>query len=233
MSALACALATVGIGSLPAPIDYRRLASGGHGYHVVTADVRSPRLSLATSHSKHLQSVWRLLSNRGAVAAVTGTFFAPRSQTPVADVVVDGTVVAKGARGSVIAADWYGNVHIFDSGYAQAVDWFEYRYALRGAVRLVRDGRVAPDPKAQHFRDSRIWGRAPRVAAGTTRTGKLVLVATSQNVTLSELGRAMVAAGAVNAVNLDGGGSTAMYYKGRLVVAPKRKLSNLLLICQS
>jgi len=32
----------------------------------------------------------------------------------------------------------------------------------------------------------------------------------------------------VDAVNLDGGGSTCLYYRGAMVVAPGRRLSNLL-----
>ena len=57
-----------------------------------------------------------------------------------------------------------------------------------------------------------------------------MLVATTSSVTLSELGRAMKSKGVVDAVALDGGGSTALYYKGSMIVKPKRGMSNLFVV---
>jgi exopolysaccharide biosynthesis protein len=63
--------------------------------------------------------------------------------------------------------------------------------------------------------------RHPRTAAGVTRDGKtLVLLVVdgrqpdwSVGVTLPELAQMMIDAGAWNAINLDGGGSSAMWYR--------------------
>lgn len=211
-------------------VSYDSFKFGKAYYHIVTADVRLAEVSAGTVHSKRLTNVRNLIDDCQPTVAITGTFFAPGCQRPVADVLVDGQLVAKGCRGSVIAVDWFGKVHIFDSGWNQKLDWFGYRYALRGTVRLIRDGVVAPNPRAQKFRDSRIWGRASRSAAGITADGQLVLVVTPNSVTLSELGKAMKSRGVVNAVSLDGGGSTMMYYRGAYVVPVHRKLSNLLIV---
>jgi len=211
-------------------ISYETFKFGRAYFHVVTADMRYADVTAATVHSKRLTRVSELLSPTKPAVAITGTFFAPGCQRPVADVLVDGKLVAKGCRGSVIAVDWFGQVHIFDSAFNQKLDWFGYRYALRGTVRLLRDGVVCPDPRSQKFRDSRIWGRAARTAAGTTRDGRLVLLATTKAVTLSELGKAMKARGVQDAVSLDGGGSTMLYYRGSYIVPVHRKLSNLLVL---
>jgi exopolysaccharide biosynthesis protein len=198
----------------------------------VIADLRNADIHPETTHSNRLTSVWNMIRPRQPIAAITGTFFNPRSQRPVADVVVDGKLVARGNRGSAIGVDWYGRVHIIDTKFKKDMDWMAYRYLLRGTVRIVSQGRVTCDPKGQRFKDSRIWGKAARTAVGKTSDGRLVLIATNSAVTLSQLGHAMVSAGVRDAVSLDGGGSTCLYYKGSLVISPKRKLSNLFLVCE-
>ena len=63
--------------------------------------------------------------------------------------------------------------------------------------------------------------RHPRTAAGVSRDGRTLLLAVadgrqpawSVGLTLPELARLLIEAGAWNAVNLDGGGSSAMWYR--------------------
>jgi hypothetical protein len=228
--AAAAGVALVGAGHKSPSLSYQLMAHGHARYHVVTADMRSGRFDAKTVYSPNLISIWTLLGRGKPVAAITGTFFSPRSQQAIADVLVDGTLVARGSRGSAIGVNYYGGVKIFHDSFRKRTDWGEYRFGLRGGVMLIRDGKVCPDPKAQRFRDRRIWGRAARTAIGTTKSGKLVMVATRSAVTLSELGKAMASRGVSDGISLDGGGSTALFYQGSLVVPPKRKLCNLFVL---
>jgi len=212
------------------PVKYVSFAKGGAVYHSVVANLSDDRVSVETRYATNLISMRSLFGDDEPVAALTGTFFAWENEKPVGDVVVDGDLVAKGRRGSVLAVDWFGKVHIFHPGFRQEIDWFPYRYALRGTVRLVENGKVNPDPRSQHFRDSSIWGRAARTAAGVTGDGKVVLCATTHPVSLSQLGWAMVGLGVKDAVSLDGGGSTALFYRGKMVVPTGRRLCNLFVI---
>jgi len=214
----------------PRPVRYQSFKLGNATYHSVIADLQSDRVSVRAVHSKSLTSSWNLVKKSEPVAALTGTFFAPSCGRPVADVLVDGELVAQGQRGSVVAIDWFGKVHIFDTQFRKKIDWFEYRYAVRGAVRIMTNGKINPNPKAQKISGRRIWGRAARTAAGTTRDGKLVLLATPNSVTLSQLAAAARKVGVVNAVALDGGGSTCLYYRGSMVIKTQRKLSNMLVL---
>lgn len=230
------AMALVMTTSVPpsgAAVSYQCLKFASGKYHVVTADLRVDGLRTTTTHSHRLTSVWNMVRESKPIAAITGTFFNPRSQRPVADVVVDGKRVAVGNRGSAIGVDWYGQVHILDTKFKREMDWMGFRYLLRGAVRIVSEGKVTVNPRGQKFKDSRIWGKAARTAVGKTEDGRLVLVATKSCVSLSQLGAALIKAGAHDAISLDGGGSTCLYYRGSLVVSPLRKLSNLLMICES
>lgn len=226
-------LAVVALGAAIAPasaVEYSSLMRGKALFHIVTADLNDESVSAETRYFPRLTSLSRIWGDDVPVAAITGTFFAWENQKPVAEVVVDGEVQCQGKRGSVLAVDWFGRVHIFHPSFRQDLDWFPFRYAIRGAVRLIEDGRVVPDPRSQHFRDSSIWGTAARTAVGTTAEGKLVMVATKSPVTLSQLGWAMCGVGVTDAVSLDGGGSTALFYRGHMVIPTGRPLCNLFVI---
>lgn len=214
-----------------APVAYRDFVHDKHGYHSVQVDFSTGKVAASIVSSPRLISVWKMVGKVQPIVAITGTFFDVHSQRPVADVLVDGDLRSHGSRGTVVAVDWYGVVRIFDRPYLSRVDWSEFRYGLRGAVRIVAAGMVRPNPRAQRFHDRRIWGRAARSGLGLTPTGKLLLFVTRAKVTLSEFGRAMRSQGVVDGVSLDGGGSTCLYYKGSLVVSPHRRLSNLFVVC--
>lgn len=223
-------LAIAGAKPADRPVAYESFKLGKAVYHTVRANLKIDQVTVETQYAPRLTGSWSMIGRTQPVAAITGTFFAYENHQPVADVIVDGELVASGHRGTALAVDWFGRVHIFDAGFRQPVDWFPYRYALRGTVRLVKDGDVCPNPRAQAFRDSRIWGRAARTAVGLTKEGKLVLMATPNSVTLTELGKAMVSRGVKQAVSLDGGGSTMLYYRGSMVVSPNRPLSTMLIL---
>jgi exopolysaccharide biosynthesis protein len=210
------------------PVAHRVLRHGRAGYHVIQADLSSGRVRARTLAVNGLRSPWRFVSREQPYTAITGTFFHTRTGTPIADVLANGRLTARGNRGSGIGFRPDGTVQIFDAGYRRRVDWNEYLDGVRGAVRLVTRGRVNPNPRAQRFRDPRIWGRAARTGIGVTHSGKLLFVATRNQVTLSEFGRAMVAAGARDAINLDGGGSTCLYHRGTMLIGTQRRLSNMI-----
>ncbi|MCX7800009.1 MAG: phosphodiester glycosidase family protein [Fimbriimonadales bacterium] len=227
---LLLALCLSALARAASPVGYEKIRVGRATYHVVRADLSNPRIEAAVVSAPKLVSVWQLVSGQRAVAAVTGTFFDPGSQRPVADVFSNGVLKASGHRATLVGFDLFGAVQIRDVPFGKPVDWSEFRHGLRGAVRVVTQGRVRPDPKAQRFRDPRIWGKAARTGLGVTKHGKLVLIATSQPVYLRALGRAMVRAGVREGVALDGGGSTSLYYRGRLLAAPTRKLNNVVVV---
>jgi exopolysaccharide biosynthesis protein len=222
--------AAVGAGGHARSIAYDSFNYGNHFYHVVAVNPAS--CSVRTVHQDWLTSVHTMVDRSQPKVAITGTFFSPGSQKCVADVCVDGNLVARGARGTTVAVDYYGNVSIFDEPFNSKIDWTQYQFGLRGAVRVVDGGRVAPNPKAQRFHDPAIWGKASRTGLGLTKAGKVLLFATSNGVTLSEFGKAMKSRGVRNGVSLDGGASTCMYYNGTFVVAPHRKLCNLLVVSE-
>jgi exopolysaccharide biosynthesis protein len=105
-----------------------------------------------------------------------------------------------------------------------------------GGPRLVRKGKVAP--AAENLAHEKT--RHPRTAVASTRSGKLLFVtvdgrqSSSVGMTITELAEELIRLDAVEAVNLDGGGSTAMVVKGRIRNSPsdgsERPVSDGLLI---
>jgi hypothetical protein len=119
-----------------------------------------------------------------------------------------------------------------------------------GGPRLVAGGRVRIRAGAEGFAPlSAPWfaqffvaSRQPRTLAGVRGDGRLLLVTVdgrrpgwSAGVTLREAARLMRSLGARDALNLDGGGSTAMAVRGRTVNRPsdaggERPVSDALLV---
>jgi hypothetical protein len=80
---------------------------------------------------------------------------------------------------------------------------------------------------SQQFDSDITMGRYPRAAIGITRRGEVLAVACDgraddeAGLTMAELAEAMAALGAVQAMNLDGGGSTSLVCGGRLRNQPR------------
>lgn len=101
-------------------------------------------------------------------------------------------------------------------------NWNNMQYAIGGGPFLVKDGKKFIDK--QNFTPSFLWKKLPRTALGYTKAGTLVIVTIdgykkgiSDGATMSELSQIMWDFGCYNAMNLDGGTSTQMVIKGKLV----------------
>ena len=103
-------------------------------------------------------------------------------------------------------------------------DWKNVNHIISGGPYLIKNGDIYVDMSAQKL--SAIGGRNPRTAIGYTRDNHLIMLTadgregSSIGLTLMELASLMKEFGCVNAMNLDGGGSTVMYVKGQVVNKP-------------
>lgn len=98
---------------------------------------------------------------------------------------------------------------------------------IGGGPRLLRDGELQITGEEERFKDDILIGRAPRTAIGITADNKLLLVTVngrqphiSVGMTLSELGNLLIELGALQAMNLDGGGSTTMVIRNLVLNLP-------------
>lgn len=111
--------------------------------------------------------------------------------------------------------------------------WKDVRHAIGVGPKLVEAGRVSfstSTAMAEGFTEAKILSQSnARSAVGLTRDGKLLLV-TTDSVKMPELAAVMLSLGAVEAMNLDGGASSGLWYDGAYVTKPGRAISNALLI---
>ncbi len=104
---------------------------------------------------------------------------------------------------------------------------FPPEFVIGGGPRLVHGGKPAaatdPGTYGAGFADA----RHPRTAIGVRADGRILLVTVdgrqperSVGMTIAELTALLLELGAVDAVNMDGGGSTTMAVRGRVVNSP-------------
>lgn len=104
--------------------------------------------------------------------------------------------------------------------------WDNVLHAVGAGPMLVKDGSVYLTTKTEEFGSDVAGGRAPRTALGVTRDGSILLVvvdgrqATSAGLTLLEMALFMQELGAVDALNLDGGGSSEMVIYDKVINRP-------------
>ncbi len=119
--------------------------------------------------------------------------------------------------------------------------WTDVAQAVGGGPWLVRDGKIAVDGEQEGFSaTSFVNQRHPRTAAGVSADNTLILAtvdgrqAFSRGATLSEMAALMLRLGAIQAINLDGGGSTTMVVNGAYINSPSdgepRPVANALLV---
>ena len=103
-------------------------------------------------------------------------------------------------------------------------EWKDVNHIISGGPYLIKNGDIYVDMTAQKL--SSIGGRNPRTAIGYTSDNHLIMLTAdgregaSIGLTLMELANLMKEFGCVNAMNLDGGGSTVMYVNGQVVNKP-------------
>lgn len=164
------------------------------------------------------------------VGGVNGDFFDLQSGAPTNLLVIDGRMVTPPIKQPVLAFDSAGVPHIafFALEHGRLLP-FHPMQAVGGRPVLVRDSAIAGD--VDTFGQASFRERNPRTAAGIARNGKrLILVVVdgreyeNAGMTLRETADLMLALGARDAINLDGGGSTTMVFadpdsSGKLRVA--------------
>lgn len=95
---------------------------------------------------------------------------------------------------------------------------------VSGAPRLVQDGAICTQLEAGFQEERFTTLSTPRTAIGVNQQGKLLLVSTPA-ATIQQMRELMLALGCVDAFNLDGGASCAMYYNGSMLATPGRELT--------
>lgn len=148
-------------------------------------------------------------------------------------------LVSPERQAEVAAALYPGLSYDFQIKVAGQIDWPSITEAIGGGPRLVKAG-VASVPRDYERFNASYNNRHPRTAIGHTASREVILLTVdgrsdfSKGLTLDELASLMVKLGCVDAMNLDGGGSTTLVLGGEVLNRPSdgglRSVANALLL---
>ncbi|WP_149094936.1 phosphodiester glycosidase family protein [Paenibacillus terrae] len=208
---------------------------------VVTISMLHPKVSLdvalAGNSIGKVENLSGLAKRNQAVVAINGTYFDAYTKssykTPYGYLVSHGKLLKK-SSGDQRTVFTYDANHLAElvSGpaFEQRLSQGNVEGTLQAGPRLVTNGKVSLNIKAEGFKDPKILtGGGTRSALGITRDHKLILLTTS-GATMSHLAQIMKQAGAYQAMNLDGGASSGLYYNGSYLTTPGRQISNAIII---
>ncbi|ABR49834.1 copper amine oxidase domain protein [Alkaliphilus metalliredigens QYMF] len=108
--------------------------------------------------------------------------------------------------------------------------WKEVTSAIGAGPTLIKNGVITANGLSEgFFEDEILTNRGQRSFIGVTKENKLVM-GTVPSVSVKELAEIAKELGLYQAINLDGGASSGLIYKDRMVHAPGRLLSNAIVI---
>jgi exopolysaccharide biosynthesis protein len=218
-------------------VAYYRRDVHGRRVHVVQVDLNQPEVKIGVATAAGgigSHDNWsRIISRTRPTAAITGTYFDVASALPVGTIITSGTVIHRGSIGSSMAIRPDNRVEFAYLRPGVSSRWDGFETVLRAGPRLVVRGQVRLTPIWEGFHDRAVYARKPRAAVGLTRRHKLLLVTVSQGVLLREIAAIMKELGAVEALCMDGGSSAGLYCRGKSYTAPRRELTNLLVVYES
>jgi len=223
--------------ALAANVSYVRTVWNHTSANVVQVNMDSPNIRVTPALAKHgagsSEGFKSMVNRLHPIAAITGTFFCTRSLQPTGDIVIEGKPMHLGCVGTGLCIMDDGRVEFKSLKDGRASGWQGCRTVICGGPTLVRHGRVTLAPRSEGFRDPGFFRQKRRSAVGLTKSNKLLMVTVDKPIYLSDLAKLLIHLGAVDAVDLDGGSSTALYYRGKIVSRPERRLTNLLVVYES
>lgn len=194
--------------------------------HTLEVDLKDAKTYIRPI-SKGCTNTSTLASRSGALAAVNGGFFGwsrERGCYPVSMLKIDGQVKGHNDHTrSVFGIDQ--SERVFIEAIAPHDSWSRVLHAVGGLPRIISNGHVdiRPEGHGGPF-DDLVKKRHPRTAVGIMNNGHILFVTvdgrlrSSVGMNLNELARFMISLGVKDAVNLDGGGSSAFWIKPRGIV---------------
>ncbi len=110
----------------------------------------------------------------------------------------------------------------------QTIPWSDVVTSVGAGPRLVKNGKISLDAKNEGFNDPKILTASGARSGIAIMPDGSVLLATVNGATMKQWAQVMQKLGAKQAMNLDGGASSALYANGKTLTGAGRLLSNTL-----
>lgn len=215
-------------------------AKGDFRATIMTFDLGSTRMVTDTGNDSDCATDCTVLAlsdyvtRNGGFAGVNGTYFCPASYPECAskknsyDFPVYNTRLGKWINAGTLS--WGGRAIVYTDGsgahYQQNSAGFGggLNAGIINYPGLVSDGNVQIDENQSGLSDKQKV-KNTKIGIGVRGTN-IIMVVAAQNVNMHEFAHVFKSLGATGALNLDTGGSAAMYYNGRYVLGPGRAIPN-------
>jgi len=223
------------------PLSIEKLLVDGISVNVIRADPGDKELYitpafapgyLESAENYPAMSLEDMMTLYEPAAAINGPFFDMETGRVVCATAKNGALLSDGELGSSLLMDMKGNLHhhLTAGLRARKMEWSSVAWGVRCGPTLVFNGRPFFHPCLEGFTSSSLYRPARRSALALTRKGELLLITVSRNITMEKFLHIVTALRAWHAINLDGGGSTAMAFEGRAVTSPSRDLPCYILL---
>ncbi len=223
-----------GDGSGGKSIRFWQTGAAGVPVKVISVDLNDPNVKvsavMAARGNGTAEPFRQMISRANPNVAVTGTFFSLDDLQPVGDIVVDGSLVHFGGMGTALCITPANRATMVTCQWGRHHDWSPFDFVVACGPRLLHDGQVVLDARAERFHDRHMLAPNSRIAVGITRGNTLFFVMTHEPIYLGKLARVMQSLGAADAMNLDAGTSTGFYYDGATLAKPGRRLTNMIVV---
>ncbi|CBN57068.1 MULTISPECIES: phosphodiester glycosidase family protein [Kamptonema] len=171
---------------------------------------------------------------RGAVV-VNGTFFGKDSQKWVLGNMVSAGKFLKYSQwenyGTTLGLRVGNQPEMITTRSEGKPEWNQHWFSITCGPRLLKQGKIWLAPKLEGFADPHVLNVGARTAIGFPASGKeLYLVTFLTSLSLAEEAEVMKAMGCYEAMNLDGGASTALAHNGQILISPGRNLTNAIVV---
>jgi exopolysaccharide biosynthesis protein len=206
------------------------------GYYLIVKDSTRVKIGYTSKLKEEGETTSTIAENNDAVAAINGGGFTDQSSDqkwtgtgglPTGVIMNDGKVIyndlGENKESDVLAITKEGVMLVGNYTVAKLKE-LGVQEALNFGPSLVINGRMTP------MSGDGGQGTAPRTAIGQRKDGAIILLVidgrgvSSLGATLKETQEVMYKLGAVNAMNLDGGKSTTMYYNGEIINTPSNSM---------
>ena len=167
-----------------------------------------------------------ILNPEGHYTGVVQNVFSGSNSVPLGDEAF--LVMGEGDKAAYLNGLQPGQKITIDV-HTDGLDWTKISNAIGGGPMLVQGGHPFVDWQDEDFKPEFAQQRHPRSAVGRTAGGDIWFVAVdgrqtgSAGATLAEMADIMVKLGCIDAINLDGGGSTDMTLFGMVLNRPVEK----------
>jgi exopolysaccharide biosynthesis protein len=206
-----------------------------NGYYLVIKDSTRVKVGYTSKLKVEGETTSAIAENNGAIAAINGGGFVDQSSSaewtgngglPTGVIMSDGKVIYDDLGGKktnslgitkdgVMIVGSYSVNELKELGVQEAVSFYP---------ALIINGKMTQSSGDGGF------GIAPKTAIGQRKDGAIILLVidgrslSSPGATVTEVQEIMYKLGAFNAINLDGGKSTTMYYDGEIINKPSNSM---------